>query len=60
MATRSIFKDVTITGARACRDLLSALENAESKRGKDIVLSQKAQTVRAGEIKKILQKTERT
>ena len=45
MATKSIYKDVRITDKALCRQLVSALENAEKKSSKDVEMSKKVSKV---------------
>ncbi len=53
MATNSMLKDIDINSKRLGRDFVSALENAENKRSKDVVLSKACTTVKKDQIKKI-------
>lgn len=41
MATKSILKNVVIRDKNVCRSLVSALENAQNKRSKDVRLKKK-------------------
>lgn len=50
MATKSIYKDVRITDKALCRQLVSALENAEKKHGKDVEMSKKVSNVSIDEL----------
>lgn len=52
MATNSITKNVTIRSSHLARSLADALEHAEHKRGKQIVI--KKREVQGEEIRKIL------
>ena len=53
MATKSIYKDVRIKDPSLCRRFVSALENAESDRGKEVVFSKRVTTVKGEDIKKM-------
>ena len=39
MATQSILKNISIRDKKSARDLVNALENAENKKSKEVVLS---------------------
>lgn len=51
MATKSIYKDVRIKDRASCNKFLSALENAEGKAAKEVVLSKKVQKLSVDKIK---------
>lgn len=51
MATKSFYKNVVISSRSDCRNLVSALEKAVKKKGKDITISDKVSTVKKNELK---------
>lgn len=51
MATNSILKDVNINSKQLGRNFVSALENAENKKSKNVVLNKACTTVRKDQIK---------
>lgn len=51
MATKSFYKDVVINNKADCRNLVSALEKAVKKKGKDITVSGKVSTVKKNQLK---------
>lgn len=53
MATKSIYKDVRIKDPALCRRLVSALENAKSDKGKEVVFSKRVTTVKGEDINKM-------
>lgn len=53
MATKSILKNINIRNRLLCRNLLIALENAEGKKGKKVILSKPYVEVKGKEIKEI-------
>lgn len=53
MATKSIYKDVRIKDPSLCRRLVSALENAKSDKGKEVVFSKRVTTVKGEDINKM-------
>lgn len=56
MATKSIYKDVRIKNKVLCRNFVSALEHAENKKGKDVIISRKVQILNKEKIKEIFGK----
>ena len=54
MATNSITKNVTIRTPRLARSLANALEQAEHKQGKEVIIKKQVRDVKGDEIKKIL------
>ena len=55
MATKSILKNVDIKDKKMGSAIVSALENASNKRGKEVVLSCGFREVRGTEIKRIFE-----
>jgi hypothetical protein len=55
MATNSILKGININSKQLGRNFVSALENAESKKSKDVVLSKACTTVRKDQIKALFE-----
>ena len=55
MATKSIFKDVKIREKRLGRGLVSALENAENKKAKEVHMSRKCSEVKGSCVKEIFE-----
>ena len=53
MATKSILKNITIREKRMGRNFVSALENAQNKHSKEVVLTKSCETVRKQDIRKI-------
>lgn len=53
MATKSIYKDIRIKDRALCRNFVSALEHAEGKSSKKVILSKKVTTIRGDKIKEI-------
>ena len=51
MATKSIYKEVRVTNKTMCKKLLAALENAERKGAKKVVMSKNVQNVSGQKIK---------
>lgn len=50
MATKSIYKDVRIADKALCRQLVSALENAENKHSKEVKMSKKVSNISLDEL----------
>ncbi len=55
MATNSILKDININSKQLGRNFVSALENAENKKSKDVVLNKACTTVRKDQIKALFE-----
>lgn len=55
MATNSILKDININSKQLGRNFVSALENAENKKSKEVVLSKACTTIRKDQIKALLE-----
>jgi hypothetical protein len=55
MATNSILKDININSKRLGRSFVSALENAENKKSKEVVLSKACTTIRKDQIKALFE-----
>jgi hypothetical protein len=53
MATKSIYKSVTIRNKQLGRNLVNALEHAQKKSSKDVVLQKKFQEIKGDKIKEI-------
>lgn len=53
MATKSISKNIVIRDKKLCRNLISALENAEGKSSKHVELKRQIKTASETEILKI-------
>ncbi len=53
MATKSIYKDVNIRDSSLARKFVHALENAQNKHSKEVVLSKKYSTIDKSKIKDI-------
>lgn len=53
MATKSIIKNIDIRDRKLCRTFVSALENAQGKKGKDVTLSRSFTEVRGEKIKEL-------
>ncbi len=53
MATKSILKHVIIKDKKLCHNLILALENAEKKQGKEVVLQRGLKTASKDDIIKI-------
>ncbi len=51
MATKSFYKNITISDKNTCRDLVSALETAKRRKDKQIEFSQEVSTVKRNEVK---------
>ena len=56
MATKSFLKDVVIRDRSQAKQLLSALENADKKIAKEVILSKSLEEVRGNNIKKLFGK----
>lgn len=52
MATKSFLKDITIKNRKSCEALVNALENAEGKKGKEVVACCKVRIASPEDIKK--------
>ena len=57
MATKSIYKNVSIKSRSLARGLISALENAQNKKKKEVVLSKSLQSVSKDKIAEIFKKS---
>ena len=55
MATKSIFKDVKIRDKHLGRGLVSALENAENKKAKEVHMSKICSEVKGSRVKEIFE-----
>ncbi len=53
MATKSILKNINIRNKSLCRNFLEALENAEGKKGKKVILSKPCIEIKGEKIKEI-------
>lgn len=53
MATRSIYKNVSIKDGKLGKKLISALENAQKFQGKEVTYSKKHKEIRKDQIKDI-------
>lgn len=53
MATKSILKNVNINDRHLGRNFVSALENAESKSSKEIVISKSCSVVKRDQVKSL-------
>ncbi|MBQ2663787.1 MAG: hypothetical protein IJG16_06525 [Clostridia bacterium] len=53
MATKSIYKNISVKNRSFCRTLVSALENAQKKKAKDVQLSRTFSEVKNEDIKSI-------
>jgi len=53
MATNSIYKEMRVKNTGYCRNFVAALENAEKKSSKDVVLSKRIQELRGDILKKM-------
>lgn len=51
MATKSFYKNVVINNKTNCRNLVSALETAKSKKGKEKEVSRTVSTIKKSELK---------
>lgn len=51
MATKSFYKNVIIDNKADCRNLVSALEEAKAKKGKEKEVSKAVSTVKKSELK---------
>lgn len=51
MATKSIYKDITIRDKALSRNLLHALDSAQNNKSKTVVLTKKCQEVKGSKIK---------
>ena len=51
MATKSIYKNVTIKRKNLCQDLVSALEQAKEKPAKQVQVSKRVEEVKKEQIK---------
>ena len=51
MATKSFYKNVTITNKNTCRNFVSALEKAQKCKGKAVEPSKEVSTVKRRELK---------
>lgn len=51
MATSSIFHNVKIKDKKLCGGLVRALETSYENKGKEVILSQRCQSVKAADIK---------
>ena len=56
MATSSIYEDVRIKNRSECRRLVSALESAMNKKGKDVIIPREVQTIKGEKIKELFSK----
>lgn len=56
MATKSILKNVDIKDKKLGKQLVLALENASSKKSKQVTLSRTYQDIRGEKIKEVLNK----
>lgn len=56
MATKSILKNVDIKDKKLGKQLVIALENASSKKSKQVTLSRTYQDIRGEKIKEVLNK----
>ncbi len=53
MATKSILKNINIRNKNLCRNFVNALENAEGKKAKEVVLSRSCTEIKGEIIKEI-------
>lgn len=53
MATKSIYKNVSIKSRPLGKGLVLALENAKNKKSKEVVLSKKCQSIHKDKIKEL-------
>lgn len=53
MATKSITKNVDIKDKRLCRNFVAALENAENKHSKEVILSRSFKELKGDKIREI-------
>ncbi|MTI96807.1 MAG: hypothetical protein FH749_15245 [Firmicutes bacterium] len=53
MATKSILKNIDIRGQSLCWSFIRALENAEKKKGKEVVLTKSHRELSQEQIRKI-------
>lgn len=51
MATKSFYKNITISDRNSCRDLVSALETAKRRKDKQIEFSQEVSTIKRNDVK---------
>lgn len=51
MATKSFYKNITISDRNSCRDLVSALETAKRRKDKQIKFSQEVSTIKRNDVK---------
>ena len=54
MATKSVYKEIRVKDKKFCRSIVSALENAQRKRGNEVVLSKSVRTIPKDSIKEFL------
>lgn len=53
MATKSIYKNISITDDNAARRLLNALEKSSNSKPRKVVLQKKCQTITGSKIKEM-------
>ena len=51
MATKSFYKNITISDKKTCRSLVSALEEAKRNKGKKVEITQEVSTIKRNELK---------
>lgn len=56
MATKSIYKNVNIKNKVLAKGLLTALENAEGRKGKEVQLQKSFEEIRGDDLKKLFKK----
>ncbi len=57
MATKSFYKNVTINNKAACRNLVSALEKAKSKKTEKATISKDVSTIKRNDLKEFFFET---
>lgn len=53
MATKSIYKSIHLKNRALCRGLVNALESAQNKKSKEVVMTKKVREVKGDELKKL-------
>ena len=53
MATNSIYKEMRVKNRNCCRNLVTALENAEKRSSKVVVISKRIQEIKGDALKKM-------
>lgn len=53
MATNSIYKEMRVKDRKYCRNFVAALENAEKKSSKDVVVSKLVKEIKGDNLRKM-------